>query len=54
MFDGLADEHPIKWIPMQSRKFVKMKDGSFVERKRRNPVSLSLLNDESLDRARQR
>ena len=54
MFDGLADEHAIKRVSMQDRKFVKVEDGPFIERKRRNPMSLPLLYDKTLDRARQR
>jgi len=53
MFDGLTDEHAIKWVSMQSRKFVKVEDSSFIERKCRNPVSFPLLHDERLDPTRQ-
>ena len=54
MFDRLADEHAIKRVPMQDRKFVEVEDGSFINRKRRNPMPFPLLYDETLDRVRER
>lgn len=54
MFDGLADEHAIKRVPVQGGKFVKVEDGSFIERKCRHPMSFPFLHDETFDRARQR
>jgi len=54
MFNCLADEHAIKRVSMQDRKFGQMEDGSFIERKCRNPMSFPLLYDETVDRARQR
>jgi hypothetical protein len=54
MFNGLADKHAIKRVPVQSGKFVKVEDGSFIERKCRNPMSFPLIHDETVNRARQR
>lgn len=54
MFNGLTDEHPVKRVSVQCRKFVKVEDRPFIERKDRNPMSFPLLNDETLNRFRQR
>lgn len=53
MFNGLADQHPVKRVSMQRRKFVEVEDSLFTKRKYRNPMSFPLLNDEALNRTRQ-
>lgn len=54
MFDGLADQHPVKRVSMQRRKFVEVEDSLFIKRKYPDPMPFPLVNDETLNRTRQR
>lgn len=42
MLDGLTYEHPIERISMEGRQLVEMKDGAFIERERRDPMSFAI------------
>jgi hypothetical protein len=48
MLDGLADQHAIKWVSMQRREFVQVKNGSLVQRERGDPVALTFIHDKAI------
>lgn len=54
VLDGLANEHPVERISMQCGQFVQVNDRLLIERQCRNPMPLALLDDESVQRTRQR
>lgn len=53
MFNGLADEHTIKWVPVQSRELVQVEDCTFVKGKHRDAMALSLLHEKPIHWTRQ-
>ena len=52
--DSLINQHPVKGIPVQSRKPGQMQRGFFVKRKRINAMLLSQCGDKSYGRLRKR
>src|SRR5439155_12440934 len=52
--DSLINQHPVKGIPVQSRKPGQMQRGFFVKRKHINAMLLSLCGDKSYGRLRKR
>lgn len=45
MFNGLADEHAIERVSVQSRELVKVQDCTFVKVKHGDPMALSLFHE---------
>lgn len=45
MFNGLADAHAIKRVPVQSRELAQMQHRTFVKGKHCNAMALSLLHE---------
>ena len=54
VFNGLADQHAVKWVSMKLGKFVQMKHGSLVQRKSGDPMSRALFRHKPIERSGER
>ena len=54
VLNGLADQHAIKWVSVQQRKCVQMKNGWLVQQERGDPMSLTFFHNKAIERTGER